>query len=320
MPIHLPPIAPLTRRRFLHGSALAGAAMTLKPFSPRGRAAEDDTTPVTDRWALLADTHIDADPATRSPQDVCMADNLKQVLAEVIAMRDQLDAVVINGDCAYIEGLRGDYDTLAKLLHPVSEAGLPIHLTLGNHDDRGPFYDAFADHRPDAPPIDDKHIGVIEGRQVDWVMLDSLRFVNMTEGELGQAQLEWLDRRLAAAPDKPVILIGHHYPEKQREDVIPIDPPPPIPGLVDGDAFLDLARRRDQVKAYIYGHSHFWGVQTDDHGLHQVNLPPTAYVFRPELPSGWVLATAHADHMTLELRAVNPQHPRHGEKTDLRWR
>lgn len=294
--------------------------MTLPPLTSRTRANAAPGADATDRWALLADTHIDADPATRSPQDVNMAANLERVLAEVIALRDQIDAVVINGDCSYIEGLRGDYDTLAKLLHPVSEAGLPIHLTLGNHDDRGPFHEAFTDHRPDLPPVEDKHVGVVEGHQVDWVMLDSLRFVNKTEGEIGRAQLEWLDRRLAAFPDKPVILIGHHYPEPERVDVIPIDPPPPIAGLVDGDALLDIARRHGQVKAYVYGHSHFWGVRTDDHGLHHVNLPPTAYVFRPEQPSGWVLATAHADHMTLELRSLDPDHEHHAAVTTLRWR
>lgn len=318
MPIHLPPTAPLTRRRFLQGSLVTGAAMTLKPFSaPSGHAAEENSGKP-DRWALLADTHIEADPAARA-RGACMAENLARVVRQILAVDEPVDAVVINGDCSNIDGQRGDYDVLAKLVQPLREAGLPVHLTLGNHDNRESFFEAFADHRAEAPPVDGKHVSIVEGRQADWVMLDTLRFVNKTEGELGREQLEWLGRHLAGSGEKPVILIGHHYPELSRENVIPVDPAPPIPGLLDGGPLLELAHRHPRVKAYIFGHSHFWAVKTDDHGLNHINLPPTAFVFRPENPSGWVLATAHPDHLTLELRSLDPEHAEHGRVTTLRW-
>ena len=306
-----------TRRRFLHGSILTGAAMSLNSIAPSVRAETDTTS---DRLALLADPHIDADPATRSRQDVCMADNLAKVVNEVIALREHVDAVVINGDCAYIEGLRGDYETLANLLHGVREAGLPIHMTLGNHDDRGPFYEIFPQHAATAPAVNDKHVAIIQGRHVNWFLLDSLNVVNETEGEVGARQLEWLDRCLTDHPDKTAIVVGHHYPEKERRDVVPADPAPAIPGLSDGDALLAILHRHPHAQAYIYGHSHVWGVHTDDHGLHHINLPPTSYTFSPGLASGWVLATVHPDHMTLELRTIDRQHPQHGDKTTLRWR
>jgi len=142
------------------------------------------------------DTHIAADPDAIGRQGVNMAANLKRAITEILAERDGLDGVIVNGDCAAVEGLRGDYETFAALLAPLRDAGLPIHLTMGNHDDRGPFLEAFAQARPAAPPVDGKHVSVVEGRCVNWIFLDSLRFVNKVEGEFGPAQLDWLERFL----------------------------------------------------------------------------------------------------------------------------
>ena len=117
-----------------------------------------------------------------------------------------------------------------------------------------------------------------------------------------------------------MILVGHHYPQEFREDVIPGKKKVKISGLVDSEAFLDLAGKHARVKAYVYGHSHDWGVETSGDGMHRVNLPPTAYVFRPERPNGWVLATVGAEGMKLELRALDRAHAQQGEVRDLGWR
>jgi len=273
-----------------------------------------------ERWALLSDTHIAADPDAIGRQGVNMAANLKRAITEILAERDGLDGVIVNGDCAAVEGLRGDYDTFATLLAPLRDAGLPIHLTMGNHDDRGPFFEAFAQARPAMPPVDGKHVSVVEGRCVNWVFLDSLRFVNKVEGEFGSAQLAWLERYLASQTGKPAVLVGHHYPQVFRDDIIPSEEKIQIAGLLDGEAFMASAARFPHAKAYIYGHSHDWRVTPNDGGIHQVNLPPTAYVFNPARPSGWVRCTVDAAGMTVELRAMDAAHPEHGKPVFLKWR
>jgi hypothetical protein len=58
----------------------------------------------------------------------------------------------------------------------------------------------------------------------------------------------------------------------------------------------------------------------DDSGIHLVNLPPVAYVFREGNPSGWVHATTRRDGMRLELRCVDPKHKCQGQVVDLKWR
>ena len=127
MPLHLDPVS---RRRFLGGSAV----LALSPLIPASRAAA-----ATEHWALLSDTHIAADPSVKSRQGINMAEHLRKVVAEVLAEKESLTGVLIDGDCAYNDGQPGDYTTLLEILDPLREAGLPVLFTLGNHDDRGKF-------------------------------------------------------------------------------------------------------------------------------------------------------------------------------------
>ena len=90
--------------------------------------------------------------------------------------------------------------------------------------------------------------------------------------------------------------------------------------LKDSEAFLNIIRPRKQVKAYIYGHTHSWHVEQDPSGIHLINLPALGYVFRPEDPSGWVLATLKRRGMRLELRSMDPAHRAHGQVVELKWR
>jgi hypothetical protein len=74
------------------------------------------------------------------------------------------------------------------------------------------------------------------------------------------------------------------------------------------------------VKAYIFGHTHQWRIEREDSGLHLVNLPPVAYVFRDADPSGWVLATASNSGLSLQFQALDRAHSEHGKVVDLQWR
>jgi len=118
MPIQLPPIS---RRRFLAGSVAAGVSLV---FDHKLYAAQP-ADPYS--WALLADTHIAAD-RNQIGRGVNMADNLKKVAQELIALPAQPAGVLVDGDCAYNTGEAGDYATLTELLQPIRQAGVPIHL------------------------------------------------------------------------------------------------------------------------------------------------------------------------------------------------
>ena len=301
----------VSRRHFIGGTTALALSPTLRSF-----AADEKT----ETWAFLSDTHIHADPAFVSRNETNLADNLKRVVAEVMAEKESLNGILVDGDCAFNAGLPGDYKLFAEIIAPLMEANLPIHMTMGNHDDRGPFFDVFSGLKSAKPPVESKHVGFFESSLVNFVFLDSLRFVNKTEGEFGEQQLAWLTKVLDENPDKPTLLIGHHYPQVFREDVIPSDKPIKISGLVDSEPFLELIGTRPQAKAYVYGHSHTWGVKSDEVGFHQINLPPTSYVFDVKRPNGWVKAKISETGMELELSALDKAHPEHAKVQKLAWR
>jgi 3',5'-cyclic AMP phosphodiesterase CpdA len=304
MPIHLPPIS---RRFFLSQAAAAGAAVLGRRCA---WAAESETNEVT--FALLADTHIPSDPQTIA-RGVNMTANLRQAVAELVAHRPKPSAVLVNGDCAYLKGLPDDYRNLAGLIKPLSEAGLPVHLTMGNHDDRTPFYQALADQRPASPPVESKHISVLETPSANWFLLDSLFQVDVVTGELGARQLQWLAEALDARADKPAILMAHHNPQFEPSAGGGWS------GLKDAKALFDLIADRKQVKAYIFGHTHDWRLSKAG-DVHLVNLPPVAYVFQEGRPNGWVEATVRHGGMQLRLHCLDKSHPENQQTTDLAWR
>ena len=308
MPFHLDSHS---RRRFLHGSAFLALTTATRTFGAANLNAES--------WALLSDTHIDADSSKIVRETVNMSEQLKRVVAEVLAEKDSLSGVIINGDCAFLEGHAADYANFLELLAPLREAGLPIHFTLGNHDARDVFRETVAGGSASSP-VEGKLCSLIETPFVNLVLLDSMRFVNKVEGEVGAEQLAWIAKMLKESPDKPTILIGHHYPQELSEKAATGNEKIKISGLIDSKELMDLIDSYPATKAFIYGHSHSWQVKKRASEVHEINLPPTSYVFKPERPNGWVRATFSKDLLALELRCLDPSHPQHGEKHGLPFR
>ena len=203
MPIQVLPNEPRpSRREFLAGLAAGAAALAA------GRSSRP--TPARDDWfALVSDTHIGADPAARLRGQV-MGDNLRSVVADIMAADGPPLGVVIDGDLALLDGQEGDYRTLVTLLEPLRAAKVPLHLALGNHDDRAHFRDALRDLVPGGSSVADKEVAVVDGPGVRFVILDSLDRVNGTPGKLGAAQLEWLAGALDARPKDPTMVFVHH--------------------------------------------------------------------------------------------------------------
>jgi 3',5'-cyclic AMP phosphodiesterase CpdA len=305
MPAH---INVTSRRRFLQTTAIASLTPAFADFV-WGEESKTET------WAFLSDTHIAADTSQES-RGTNMAANLKRVVAEVAAEGNSLAGIIVNGDLAFNDGQHGDYEIFMGIMGDLSRSGVPIHMTLGNHDDRMAFRESFADHTHPAPIMVEKHLSLIETPIANWILLDSLRYVNKVEGEIGEKQMAWLKEVLAAHPDKPAIVVGHHYPQVFREDVIPGDKKIKISGLIDSEPFLDLLHQHPQAKAYIYGHSHTWLTETDEAGLQRINLPPTAYVFDETRPNGWVKAVVSATGIEMELRPLAGER----EAVALDWR
>jgi 3',5'-cyclic AMP phosphodiesterase CpdA len=301
MPITLHPVS---RRRFLRGALATGIGTLALPEFLLASDPQSDPH----RIALLSDVHIAADPAAHE-RGVVMADHLKQAVAEVVKLEPRPAGAYINGDCAYHNGLAGDYQTLVQLLQPVRERGLPIHLEMGNHDDREHLWSTIPHSEAHVEPVANRQVMILQFPRANLFLLDSLDQTNHTPGVLGEAQIHWLAQALDDRKDKPALVFVHHQPDTRHK----------IEGLTDTKALLDTLLPRRQVKALFYGHTHVWEV-TKREDLHCINLPAVAYVFQSGQPSGWVDAHLKENGMTLELRCIDPSHPKHGDKAELTWR
>jgi Icc protein len=300
MPIHLPPIS---RRAFLRHTAAAASTLALKPslFADTKRVNPDS-------WALLSDIHLCGNTA-EIQRGVNMAEHFTTVSRELLALKESPAALFITGDCALNSGEKEDYATVSKVLEPIRAQQMPVHLLLGNHDNREHFWEVLQEEKSAKRPLTDKQVAIVRTPRANWFILDSLEKTLSTPGYLGKEQLEWLGSALDKNADKPALVMVHHNPGLGANM-----------GLKDTSAFLDVIRPRKQVKAYIFGHTHTWKIEQDSSGIHFINLPPVAYVFHEGDASGWVHALVEDKKMSLELRCVDITHKAHGEKVELKWR
>lgn len=301
MPFHLPAIS---RRDFLKGTLATGASAF---FSGSLFAADKSADPHT--WALLSDTHIDADRELVA-RGTNMTANLTAAVRDVLALEQRPGAALVNGDCAYLKGEPGDYAAFGELVEPIRAGQIPLHLTLGNHDARDTFREALAAAKEAPSALPDRYVSIVAGERANWFLLDTLDQTNKTPGLLGEAQLAWLAKALDERADKPAIIVAHHDLADGRSKG----------SLIDTAAIVEVLAPRKHVKAYIYGHTHNWHTTTHESGIHLINLPPVAYPFGEGKPSGWVLATVQPDGVKLKLSTIDKAHAQNGEVVDLKWR
>lgn len=299
MPIHLPPFS---RRRFIAG---LGGSLLLPALSPAAGAATDESL-----IAILNDTHIGQKqpPGSQNPS------HLHETVKWLLALDQRPAALLINGDLALLDGQPSDYASFLELIRPLREAGLTVHLTLGNHDDREVFFGAVRNADPTIPLGEAKHIGIVETKFANLFLLDSLKSVNKAPGELGAAQLEWLTKQLDAHTAKPAIIIAHHNPRLGGD-------PKHFPGgLEDSDALWQVLAPRKHVKAYIHGHIHDWSLAAHQ-DIHIINTPAVSYVANPKISTtGWTMARVSERSIELTLHTHLADHAWNGLVTKLEWR
>lgn len=296
MPIHL-----TSRRQFI---AQLGATAALSRVE--SIAAEVDESLI----AILNDTHIGA----QHPASASIPTNLRNTISWLLELPKRPAAVVINGDLALLDGKRGDYEHFAKLIAPLRDAGVPLHLTMGNHDDRAVFYDVLKSDKPESPAVESKHVGVVKLAGANLFLLDSLKATMVTQGLIGEAQMTWLTKLLDEHADKPALLFAHHNPRLGGD---PLHFPG---GLEDSEALWQDLVKRPQVKAYIHGHIHHRDFNSHQ-GIHILNTPATSYVAdKKTSTTGWTMAKLGATGGSFTTHTHLTEHEWNGIKVDLKWR
>lgn len=288
---------PISRKTFIKQStALMGALSVGSSFYAHAASPRREL-----RYALLSDTHVAADP-NNEYRKFFPYQNTQKVVAQLNEF--QPEGIIINGDVARLEGKAEDYQNVKSLLQPLSQTA-PIHMGMGNHDDREPFYSVFSDAKNSK--VEDKHVSVIDSDPVRIIILDSLLYVNEVAGLLGKSQRSWLESYLKSSDEKPTVLFVHHTLEDGDTD------------LLDANRMFEIIRPHPQVKAVFYGHSHRYHIEEKD-GLYLVNLPAVGYNFNDDQPIGWVDALFRENGADLKLHAIGGNLAQDGKLKQLKWR
>jgi Icc protein len=227
-----------------------------------------------------------APDAERILREFDTARYLARAVAALNEMVPRPDVVVVTGDLVD-RGEPSEYEHLLALLAPLS---MPVFVIPGNHDAREPLREAF---RSDGylPTTGYLHY-TVEGYALRLIALDTL-VTGKHYGALSAEQLDWLDGSLAAARDRPTLIVMHH--------------PPFATGITYMDNFslenpaalAQIVGRHPQVERILCGHLHraidrrFAGTVagTAPSTAHQIriNLVPDARISFNFEPAGYQL-------------------------------
>jgi len=222
----------------------------------------------------ISDTHIA--PAGQVAYDTDTAQNLRDVARRIREMALDPACFVLSGDLSN-HGEPESYQHLVEIVEQEFRPfGVPDLLGLGNHDSRLPFRRIVLGET-DAADERDQHYYSTLVRGLKIVMLDSL-VPGQVHGFLGEEQLDWLDRELAAgAPGGQVVVL--HHPSLPRGVPRPNDYL-----LSDRSAFGEVVARHE-VLAVLCGHAHVPTFGLFAGTLH-VAAPATAYQLDPSIREG----------------------------------
>jgi 3',5'-cyclic-AMP phosphodiesterase len=237
----------------------------------------------------LTDQHLFADPGG-ALRGVPTLPALRATLAAARADIDASEAILATGDL-----VQDDPGGYAHFHAEFSGLGKPVLCLPGNHDDVPAMRAALSG----APFQLD---GVFDRGNWRVVLLDST-IAGRTGGALSANSLQQLERDLALAPERHVLVCLHHHPIAMRSrwlDTV---------GLANGDAFFEVLRRHANVRAVLFGHVHQALDQLVD-GVRVLATPSTCSQFRPlshdfavdDTPPAYRRLALHADgHIDTEV-------------------
>lgn len=167
--------------------------------------------------------------------------NFERALTHALDNHPDAEAVIVTGDLSDW-GEAGDY---ARLRTRLTDVEVPVHLCIGNHDDRETFLATFPELRDDAGFVQ-KVVPLSKGQAV---LLDTWE-QDTHAGSYCDARAAWLDQTLNDL-DGPVWLFLHHNPVPMgmaaMDQIM----------LLDADRLGDvLDRHRAKVAHIFHGHCH----------------------------------------------------------------
>jgi Icc protein len=233
------------------------------------------------RLTHFTDPHLYGDE-TESLRGVATLPALTATLAHAQARAWPPDALLVTGDI--VQDDPGGYTHFRRLFGPL---GLPVLCLPGNHDepeamrrelDRAPFL--LGGHHDLGP----------------WriVLLDSC-IPGSASGRLSETTLAALEKSLASAGDRHVMVCLHHHPMPMSSRWLD------RVGLENADEFLHVTDAHPNVRAIVWGHVHqnYDGMRK---GVRLLATPSTCAQFLPNADD-FAVDRRPPGYRTLELRA-----------------
>lgn len=242
----------------------------------------------------LSDPHV-TEPGRLISGRVDTAAALRHAVGRVLQLKPRPVAVLISGDLVD-RGRPAEYAQLRELLLPLLDAGLPLALLPGNHDERGALQAAFAG-------LAGVHCGQPGDAVIQYtldlpgplrlVALDSLQ-AGRPEGGFDAIKLAQAGALLAERPSVPTLVALHHPPH--ATGLAAMD----AMGLLQGRAeFEALIAAHPQVQRVVCGHLHRLTLGSTG-GVPALSAPSTAHQIALELapdaplavalePAGWLI-------------------------------
>lgn len=234
--------------------------------------------------AQISDTHVRADDGGAAAQQ------LKRAMAQA---RDyQADVILLTGDLVN-DARAEEYAVLAETL---TNPPAPLYVMPGNHDDRDLLRAALPSHA--YLPRTGRLSFVIDTFPVRIVAVDQI-VPGETHGLITEEHAAWLDRTLAAAPDKPTLVALHHPPFLTHDVLFDSI------GLLDADLFATVIARHRQVRRIVCGHHHRVAMGQVAHAP-AITAPSSSWVYGLAMHPGQEIAPKTREEPGWMLHAWTP--------------
>lgn len=213
------------------------------------------------RLVQITDLHLRTEPHSQL-RGVDVDVGLQAVLTHVRRHHWPVDALLATGDLVHEDAAA--YGRLRGILEALER---PVYCLPGNHD------------HPEAMRAALNHGRVSWQREVlldGWqlLMLDSTVPGN-DGGHLADAELDFLDRRLAAHPEQPTLVCVHHHPIPVGSDWLDATM------IANADALFAVLDRHPRVRGLVWGHIH-QGVASHRGEMQLLATPSTCKQFVAE--------------------------------------
>jgi Icc protein len=222
--------------------------------------------------AQFSDLHVMAAGSNNFGVDA--AAGLERCITHLCALDVPPDLLVASGDLVDA-GTAAEYARLRELL---SRVRIPFCLMPGNHDRHAPLREIFADHQYLGDRGGIHYYRDVRGLRI--IALDSV-IEGRDDGDLDEAQLQWLNDLLGKEPQQAALVFLHHPPAAtgfSRMDRIAV-------AAGSAERLGGIIAGHPQVRAVLCGHVHR-NVQAAWHGTLLSVCPSTAFQARLRLGPG----------------------------------